>query len=96
MHFYPDGESWQGLPVEYDSFYWTYSLKDGTLVYAPFRLSLGVISNYSALDLERDIPQGSTAHMKLVLKDIGLVYGDGDFSGYTISSAVIVSAEKID
>ncbi len=96
LHFYPDGESWQGLPVEYDSFYWTYSLKDGTLVYAPFRLSLGVISDYSALDLERDIPQGSTAHMKLVLKDLQLNYVNNNFGNYTISTATIVSAEKID
>lgn len=96
LHFYPDGESWQGLPVEYDSFYWTYSLKDGTLVYAPFRLSLGVISDYSALDLERDIPQGSTAHMKLVLKDLQLNYVNTNFGNYTISTATIVSAEKID
>lgn len=96
LYLYPDGESWQGLPLEYDSYYWSYALKDGTLVYAPFRLSLGVISDYSALGLESDIPQGSTAHMKLVLKDLQLNYVNTNFGGYTISTAVIVSAEKID
>lgn len=95
--FYPDGESWQGLPVPYETHYYNiYSLKDERLIYAPFRFSLGVIYNYSSLDLERDIPQGSTAHMKLVLKDIQLKYVNTNFDGYTISTATIVSAEKID
>ena len=95
--FYPDGESWQGLPIPYaDSYYWTYSLKDERLMYAPFRLSLGVVYDYSALNLENDIPQGSTAHMKCVLKDVQLKYVNSNFGGYTISTAAIVSAEKID
>ncbi len=94
--FYPDGDSWRGLPVPCRAQYFTYHMNDGGFVYAPFRLSLGTVYDYPSLGLEHDIPQGTTAHMKLVLKDIGLVYGDGDFSGYTISSAVIVSAEKID
>lgn len=98
LHFYPDGENWQGLPIPYQPYnsYWTYSLKDESLIYAPFRISLGVISDYSPLDLERDIPQGSTAHMKLVLKNLQLNYVNTNFGGYTISTATIVSAEKID
>lgn len=96
LYLYPDGESWQGLPLKYGSSYRSYVLKDGTLVYTPFRLSLGVISDYSALDLESDIPQGSTAHLKLVLKDLRLNYVNTSFGGYTISTASIVSAEKID
>lgn len=93
--FYPD-DSWRGLPIPCNSKYFTYFMKDGGFVCAPFMLSLGTVYDYPSLGLEHDIPQGSTAHMRFVLKDIGLVYGDGDFSGYTISSAVIVSAEKID
>lgn len=96
LHFYPDGESWQEMPIEYNSRYLLYSLKDERLIYAPFRISLGVVSDYSALDLERDIPQGSTAHMKLVLKDLQLNYVNTNFGSYTISTATIVSAEKID
>ncbi|MBP0984729.1 MAG: hypothetical protein J6A19_13490 [Oscillospiraceae bacterium] len=97
LYFYPDGESWQGLPIPYEnSYFWTYSLKDGRLMYAPFRLSLGVVYDYSALDLERNIPQGSTAHMKLVLKDIQFNYVNSNFGEYTISTATIVSAERID
>lgn len=97
MNFYPDGESWQGLPIPYDYHYYnTYSMNDGRLLYAPFRLSLGVIYDYSALDLERDIPLGSTVHMKCVLKDIQLKYVNTNFGGYTISTATIVSAERID
>lgn len=93
--FYPD-ESWRGLPVPCEPRYFTYHMNDGGFVYAPFMLSLGTIYDYSALGLEHDIPQGASAHMRLVLGDIALAYGDGDFSGFTISSAVIVSAEKID
>lgn len=97
LYFYPDAESWQGLPIPYESsYYWTYSLKDGRLMYAPFRLSLGVVYDYSALDLERNIPQGSTAHMKFVLKDIQFNFVNSNFGGYAISTAKIVSAEKID
>lgn len=97
LYFYPDGESWQGLPVPYNTHYYQmYSLNDERLIYAPFRLSLGVVYDYSALGLESDIPQGSTAHMKLVLKDIELIYRNSDFGGYAISTATIVSAEKID
>lgn len=97
LYFYPDGESWQGLPIPYaDNYYWTYSMNDGRLMYAPFRLSLGVVYDYSALDLERDIQQGSTVHMKCVLKDVQLKYVNTNFGGYTISSATVVSAERID
>ena len=97
LYFYPDGESWQELPVPYEaSYYWTYLLKDGRLMYAPFRLSLGVVNDYSALDLEHDIPQGSTVHMKCVLKDVQFKYVNSNFGRYTISMATIVSAERID
>lgn len=93
--FYPDGDSWRGLPVPCRTEYFTYLMSDGGFVHAPFQISLGTVYDYPSLDIERDIPQGSTAHMRFVLKDIGLAYGDGDFSGFTISSAVIVSSEKI-
>ena len=97
MYFYPDGDSWQGLPIPYeDSYYWTYSMNDERLMYAPFRISLGVVYDYSALDLDHNIPQGSTVHMKLVLKDMHFNYINSNFGGYTISTAAIVSAEKID
>lgn len=96
LDFYPDGESWQGLPIPFDYYYYqTYFMKDENLVYAPFRISLGVVYDYSAMDLERDIPKGSTAHMKLVLKDLQLKYINTNFGGYTISTATIVSAEKM-
>ncbi len=96
LHFYPDGESWQGLPIPYNSFYMTYFTKDERLIYVPFTLNLGVVYDYSALDLERSIPQGSTVHMKCVLKDIQLKYVNSNFGGYAISSATVVSAEIID
>lgn len=97
LHFYPDSESWQGLPIPYaDYYYQTYSMKDGGLVYAPFRLSLGSVYDYSVLDLEHDIPQNSTVHMKCVLEDVQFKYVNSNFGGYTISAATIVSAEIID
>lgn len=96
LDFYPDGESWQGLPIPFDYYYYqTYFMKDENLVYAPFRISLGVVYDYSSIDLERDIPKGSTAHMKLVLKDLQLKFVNTNFGGYTISTATIVSAEKM-
>lgn len=96
LYFYPDGDCWQGLPVIYgDTTYFTYILKDDSLAYVPFRLSLGTIYDYSAIDLERDIPQGSSVHMNLVLKDLQLNYANTNFGGFTISTATIVSAERI-
>jgi len=96
LYFYPDVDGWQGLPVIYgDTTYRTYILKDDSLEFAPFRISLGTIYDYSAIDLERDIPQGSSVHMDLVLKDLQLSYANTNFSGYTISTAAIVSAERI-
>lgn len=97
LHFYPDAESWQGLPIPYEkSYYRTYSMNDGRLMCAPFRLSLGIVDDYSELDLEHIILQGSTAHMKFVLKDIQFNYANSNFGWYTISTATIVSAKRID
>ncbi len=97
LHFYPDSESWQGLPMPYaDHYYQTYSMKDGGLVYVPFRLSLGSVYDYSALDLEHNIPQGSTVHVKCVLKDVQFKYVNSNFGEYAMSSATVVSVERID
>lgn len=96
LYFYPDGESWNGLPIPYDdSGYHTFYLNDESLMYTPVRLSLGTVYDYSGLGLEYDIPQGTTTHLKCVLKDIQLKYVNSSFGGYTISTAVIVSAEVI-
>lgn len=92
VFFYPDGDSWQGLPLPYADYdrYLTYHIKDGSILYAPFRISL----DYSAPDI--DIPQGSAAHIKCVIKGLRLRYVNTNFGSYTISTATVVSAEMID
>lgn len=92
VFFYPDGDSWQGLPLPYADYdrYLTYHIKDDSLLYAPFRISL----DYSASDL--DIPQGSAAHIRCVIKDLKLKYVNTNFGSYTISTATVVSAERTD
>ena len=91
VFFYPDGDSWQGLPLPYADYrYLTYHIKDGSILYAPFRISL----DYSAPDI--DIPQGSAAHIKCVIKRLRLRYVNTNFGSYTISTARVVSAEMID
>lgn len=96
LFFYPDDESWQGLPIpfrDYDCL--TFCLKDERLMYSPFRLSLGSVYDYSELDLESIIPQGSTAHVRCILKDLQFKYSNSNFGGFEISSATVASAEII-
>lgn len=97
MCFYPDAESWQGLPIPYEAIYDTYTMSDGGRAYVPFRLSLGFADD-SELDIDNMIQLDSTEHMKLVLSDLQFNFKNSDFGSGTVTAgnAKIVSAEKID